>query len=62
MEYSTFVKLKESWGGKLCDHPVLEKVYFIGAFLINYACTRCGAEFTIAQKLEIEEERKKAAV
>jgi hypothetical protein len=63
MEYSTAIKLKESWGKKPCDHPGFEKVYFIGAFLINYACTRCGAEFTISQKLEIDErikERKTA--
>jgi len=53
-------KLKEEWGDKPCEHPGFEKVYFTGAFLINYACTKCGAEFTIAQKLEIDEKRKKS--
>ncbi len=61
MEYLVAQKLKEEWGDKPCDHPVLEKEYYVGAFLINYVCTSCGREFTIAQKLEIYEERKAAA-
>jgi hypothetical protein len=59
MEYNAVQKLKEEWGNKPCDHPRLEKVYFTGAFLINYVCTQCGADFTIAQKLEIDDLRKK---
>jgi hypothetical protein len=59
MEYYASHKLKEEWGNKPCDHPGFEKVYFTGAFLINYSCIRCGKDFTIAQKLEIEEARKK---
>jgi hypothetical protein len=60
MEYNTALKLKAEWGNKPCEHPRLEKVYFTGAFLINYVCTTCGAEFTIAQKMEIDEIRKKS--
>ncbi len=59
MEYLKAQKLKEEWGKKPCNHPAFEKVYYTGAFLINYACTSCGADFTIAQKMEIEENRKK---
>lgn len=51
-------KLREEWGGKPCSHPHFEKVYFTGAFLISYACTACGEEFTISQKMEIEEKRR----
>jgi hypothetical protein len=58
MEYYAVLKLKDEWGDKPCDHPRLEKVYYTGAFLINYACTTCGAEFTISQKMEFEEIRK----
>jgi hypothetical protein len=58
MEYFATQKLKESWGKKPCDHPRLEKVYYVGAFLINYACIDCGADFTIAQKMEIDEARR----
>jgi hypothetical protein len=60
MEYYTALKLKEEWGNKPCEHPRLEKVYFTGAFLINYVCTTCGAEFTIAKKMEIDEIRKES--
>jgi hypothetical protein len=61
MEYYVAQKLKDSWGDKPCDHPHLEKEYYTGAFLTNYVCTQCGKEFTIPQKLEIDEERKKVA-
>jgi len=59
MEYYTAEKLKKSWGNKPCDHQKLEKVYYSGAFLINYACTICGADFTIAQKMEMDQKKKK---
>jgi hypothetical protein len=65
MEYSTSIKLKEAWGNKPCEHPSFEKVYYSGAFLLNYSCTVCGADFTIAQKMDIDETRKnikKAAI
>jgi hypothetical protein len=55
MEYFAAQKLKEIWGKKPCDHPVIEMEYYNGAFLINFVCTKCGKEFTIAQKLEIDE-------
>jgi hypothetical protein len=58
MEYYTALKVKESWGNKQCNHPHLEKEYYAGAFLINYICTQCGKEFTIAQKFDLEAERK----
>lgn len=58
MEYFHSLKLREEWGKKPCDHPHFEKIYYAGAFLIVYACTQCGEEFTIARKLEIKEARK----
>jgi hypothetical protein len=58
MEYNTALKLKEAWGGKPCTHLHFERIYYSGAFLVGYVCTTCGADFTIAQKLEIEETRK----
>lgn len=58
MDYLTSQKLKEEWGKKSCDHPAFEKVYYTGAFLINYSCTTCGADFTISQKMAIDESRK----
>jgi len=59
MEYYTAQKVKDSWGNKPCDHPHLEKEYYTGAYLTNYVCIQCGKEFTIAQKLEMDELRKK---
>lgn len=60
MEYYVALKLQESRGDIPCDHPHLEKEYYTGAFLTNYVCSLCGKEFTIAQKLEMDMERKKA--
>lgn len=59
MEYYIAQKVKYSWGKKLCDHPHIEAEYYVGAFLTNYVCTQCGQEFTIPQKLEMDEVRKK---
>jgi hypothetical protein len=58
MEYLVAQKIKDSWGNKPCDHPKLEKEYYVGAFLINYVCIQCGKEFTIAKKMEMDETRK----
>jgi len=58
MEYYTAQKIKMEWGEKPCDHPHLEREYYSGAFLTNYVCVECGTEFSIAQKMEIDIERK----
>jgi hypothetical protein len=60
MEYFESQKLREIWNGKPCNHPKLEKQYYVGAFLITYVCVQCGREFTISQKMEMDEEREKA--
>jgi isopentenyldiphosphate isomerase len=62
MEYYDSLKIKAEWGNNPCTHPFLEKEYYSGAFLITYVCTRCGSEFTIAQKMEIDAERKNSAM
>ncbi len=36
-------------------------MYYAGAFLTVYGCMQCGAEFTIAQKLERDLQRKAAS-
>jgi hypothetical protein len=58
MEYYAAQKVKDSWGNEPCDHPHIEKEYYAGAFLINFVCTQCGKEFTIARKFEIDNARK----
>ena len=59
MEYLIAKKRREEWGDKHCDHPVLEKETYTGAFLITWVCTTCGKEFTIAEKLEMYQARKR---
>ena len=61
MEYLEAQRIKAEWGDKPCDHPHLEKEYYVGAFLTNYVCTTCGKEFTIPQKMEMYEIRRKKA-
>jgi hypothetical protein len=61
MDYLEVIKVKAAWGDKLCDHPHLEKEYYTGAFLTNYVCTQCGKEFTIPEKMELYQERQRAA-
>jgi hypothetical protein len=58
MEYYIALKVKEEWGTKPCDHPHLEKETYSGAYLVTWVCTQCGQEFTIPQKLEMDEIRK----
>jgi len=60
MEFYESQKLKEKWGNKPCDHPHVEKIFYVGAFLTVYGCKQCGAEISIAQKLEMDKKRKKA--
>lgn len=59
MEYVDALKLKEEWGDKPCDHPVLVKEKYVGTFLVTWVCTTCGREFTIAEKMEMYQQRKK---
>jgi hypothetical protein len=59
MEYIVAQKVKDAWGDKPCNHPRLEKEYYGGAFLINWICTQCGKEFTISQKMEMDQDKKK---
>jgi len=59
MEYLVAQKLQATWGDKPCNHPHLEKEYYAGTFLTNFVCSQCGMEFTISQKLEMDEKRKK---
>ncbi len=59
MEYIVALNIKDEWGDKPCSHPDLEKETYAGAFLITWVCTTCGKEFTIAEKLELYQARRK---
>jgi hypothetical protein len=58
MEYYESLKIKEQWGDKPCQHEHLEKIYYSGAFLTVYVCSKCAREFTISEKLEMDEQAK----
>jgi hypothetical protein len=62
MEYYAAQKVKEAWGEKPCLHPEIEKEYYTGAYLVNYVCVQCGKEFTISEKLEMDEMKKIDAI
>ena len=58
-------ELRESWGDRPCNHPSFSKETY-GQVLSSgyveqktgdYLCTVCGAEFTEAEKEEIEAHR-----
>jgi|GEM_PF-613449 len=42
MQTTKAEELRKKWGNKPCDHPNLEKEYFLGAATGDYVCTQCG--------------------
>ena len=34
--------LREKWGNKQCEHPSLEKEYYLGSATGDYICVVCG--------------------
>jgi hypothetical protein len=62
MEYYEALKIREKWGNKPCEHIHLEKMYYAGAFLTVYGCSECAREFTISEKLEMDEKKKRESV
>ena len=41
--------LRSIWGDKPCDHPTLDKEYYLGAQTGDYVCETCGACFNLEQ-------------
>lgn len=35
-------KKSREWGDKSCNHPKIEKEYYLGADTGDYVCTTCG--------------------
>lgn len=35
-------RLRDAWGEKPCDHPKLEREYYLGVSTGDYVCTQCG--------------------
>lgn len=50
MQHAAAMKLRKAWGEDPCDHPNLEKEYYLGSDTMDYVCTTCGKEFTNQEK------------
>jgi len=42
MQTTDAEKLRKAWGDKPCNHPKLEKEYYLGTATDDYVCTQCG--------------------
>ena len=42
MQFKEALALKEAWGDKQCNHPNVEKEYYLGTATGDYVCTTCG--------------------
>lgn len=55
MQMTDAMVLKKSGGDKPCDHPELEKEYYLGANTGDFVCSQCGQSFTKEEKVRIDE-------
>ena len=42
MQSKKAAQLRKDWGNQPCDHPNIEKEYYLGAQTGDYVCTSCG--------------------
>ena len=42
MQAEKAAELRTIWGKKPCDHPALDKEYYLGSATGDYVCTQCG--------------------
>lgn len=42
MQMDKIKELRKEWGDKPCDHPGVEKEYYLGTQTGDYVCTQCG--------------------
>jgi len=61
MQYKDAKRLREEWGKRVCNHPSLEKEYYLGTDTMDFICSTCGETFTKAEKEKLEEDRNKNA-
>jgi transposase-like protein len=46
MQLEKAKKLEKAWGKQPCDHPDIEKEYYLGSDTGDYVCTTCGKSFS----------------
>lgn len=44
MQHNKAQELVKEWGDKPCEHPHIEKEYYLGAQTGDYVCTTCGEQ------------------
>jgi hypothetical protein len=54
-------ELREAWGDAPCEHPLLAKLYDLGAHTGSFACAKCGKVFSFREKAELAASRRGAA-
>lgn len=42
MQYEKAEQLQKEWGDKPCDHPFIEKEYYLGTSTGDRVCSTCG--------------------
>jgi hypothetical protein len=42
MQHEKALKLMKEWGNKPCNHPNVEKEYYLGTDTGDKVCTQCG--------------------
>ena len=53
-------ELREAWGGAVCEHPQLAKLYDLGAATGSFACIQCGKVFSFREKAELAAARRES--
>lgn len=46
MQMKEAARLRERWGDKPCDHPRVEREYYLGSHIGDEVCAQCGREIT----------------
>ena len=64
MQMDDAAELRRKWkakGDPPCDHPHLDKEYYLGTQTMDYVCTRCGVSNSkeYFEKLKAERKRPK---
>ncbi len=44
MQHEKAKELEKDWGNKPCNHPRIEKEYYLGTQTGDYVCTTCGVQ------------------
>lgn len=44
MQHEKAKSIRKSWGNKACNHPKVEKEYYLGTQTGDKVCTTCGRE------------------